>query len=284
MRVALTGASGFVGRHVLSALLDCGADIVAVTRDESRLSHLRDRITIAVMDLMRPAHDCFARMGNPDVLIHLAWNGLSNYQSLHHFETELPFHYGFLKSMVTAGLRSVVVAGTCLEYGMQSGALGENHPTCPTTAYGYAKDALRRQLEFLKTVKPFELIWVRLFYVYGEGQPAHTIYRQIQDAAARGDRKFRMSGGEQLRDYLPAADAGRALAELAMFIEHSPDVVNVCSGHPVSMRRRVEEWIKALGAEIVPETGHYPYPEYEPMAFWGDRRRLDLFYETLRGC
>ena len=88
------------------------------------------------------------------MLIHLAWGGLPNYRSLHHVETELPAQYRFLRGLVEAGLQSLVVAGTCFEYGMQSGPLDEEQPTRPETPYGFAKDTLRRELQGLVPVEP----------------------------------------------------------------------------------------------------------------------------------
>jgi nucleoside-diphosphate-sugar epimerase len=277
MKIAVTGASGFVGRHVLTALLEHKVEVVAVTRDITRLSGLSDSIDVVTMDMAHPEPDCFDRLGNPEVLIHLAWDGLPHYMSLHHFETELPRHYRFIKAMVVAGLPSVLVAGTCQEYGMQSGPLSEDLRALPGTPYSLAKDALRRQLEFLKATRPFELTWARLFYLYGEGQPKSCLYRQLKDAEFRREPTFNMSGGEQLRDYLPAAEVGRMIARLAMTAKGKPSVVNICSGQPISVRRMVEQWILTYGWKIRLNLGHYPYPDYEPMAFWGDRQRLEWF-------
>jgi nucleoside-diphosphate-sugar epimerase len=277
MKIAVTGASGFVGRHVLTALLEHKVEVVAVTRDITRLSGLSDSIDVVTMDMAHPEPDCFDRLGNPEVLIHLAWDGLPHYMSLHHFETELPRHYRFIKAMVVAGLPSVLVAGTCQEYGMQSGPLSEDLRALPGTPYSLAKDALRRQLEFLKATRPFELTWARLFYLYGEGQPKSCLYRQLKDAEFRREPTFNMSGGEQLRDYLPAAEVGRMIARLAMTAKGKPSVVNICSGQPISVRRMVEQWILTYGWKIKLNLGHYPYPDYEPMAFWGDRQRLEWF-------
>ena len=281
MRIAVTGASGFVGRHVLTALLEHKVKVVAVTRDITRLSGLSDSIDVVKMDLAHPEADCFDRLGNPEVLIHLAWNGLPNYMSPHHFETELPRHFRFLKTMVAAGLPSVLIAGTCQEYGMQFGPLSEDLQALPGTPYSHAKDALRRQLEFLKATRPFELTWARLFYLYGEGQPKSSLYRQLKDAVLRGEPTFNMSGGEQLRDYLPAAEAGRMIVRLAMADRGKPGVVNICSGQPISLRRLVEQWLLAHDWNIRLNLGHYPYPDHEPMAFWGDRLRLDRFLKGI---
>lgn len=279
MKVAVTGASGFVGRHVLTALLEHGIEIVAVTRDVARIAGLNESVCIVEMDIAHPAPDCFDRLGRPDVLIHLAWDGLPNYKSLHHFETELPRQFRFLKAMVEAGLPSLLVTGTCFEYGMQSGPLSEDLVTLPGNPYGYAKDALRRQLEFLKTVKPFDLTWARLFYMYGEGQPKSSLYPRLKDAVLRGERVFNMSGGEQLRDYLSVSEVARQIVRLAMTVRGNTGTVNICSGQPISVRKLVEQWLLAYGWEIELNLGYYPYPDYEPMAFWGDRDRLDYILE-----
>ena len=268
MKVAVTGASGFIGRHVLRDLLDHGVEIVAVTRETARLAGLSKAVRIVEMDIAHPASDCFEQMGRPDVLIHLAWDGLPNYKSLHHFETELPRQYFFLRAMVEAGLPSLLVTGTCFEYGMQSGALSAAMPTKPTNPYGYAKDALRQQLEFLRSIKPFNLTWGRLFYMYGEGQPNTSLYPKLKEAVLRGDKIFNMSGGEQLRDYLPVEEIARKIVQLAL-ARRDIGAVNICSGKPISVRRLVEQWLRENNWEIELNLGYYPYPDYEPMAFWG---------------
>jgi nucleoside-diphosphate-sugar epimerase len=274
MKIAVTGASGFIGRHVLKDLLWHKVEVVAVTRDAARLAGLSEAVRIVEMDIERPPSDCFEQMGCPEVLIHLAWEGLPNYKSLHHFETELPRQFRFLKAVVQAGLPSLLVAGTCFEYGLQSGQLSEELATQPGNPYGYAKDALRQQLEFLKSVKPFNLTWARLFYVYGDGQSEGSLYSQLMDAVSRGEGVFNMSGGEQLRDYLPVAEMARLISVLAR-CQCDRGVINVCSGKPISVRRLVEEWLAEKGWCIDLNLGHYPYADHEAMAFWGDRRRMD---------
>lgn len=279
MKIAVTGASGFIGRHVLTALLQDDAEVVAVTRDTTRLTDFSEAVRVVGMDIADPTPDCFEQMGCPDVLIHLAWEGLPNYKSLHHFETELPRQYHFLKAMIEAGLPSLLVTGTCFEYGMQSGLLSEDMPTKPNNPYGYAKDALRQQLEFLKLIKPFNLTWARLFYMYGEGQPDTSLYPKLKEAALRGDKVFNMSGGEQLRDYLPVEEVALLIVGLSL-AKRDIGTINICSGKPVSVRRLVEQWLREKKWEIELNFGYFPYPDYEPMAFWGDRHGLDKNLEN----
>jgi len=161
---------------------------------------------------------------------------------------------------------------------MQSGPLGEHLETRPANPYGFAKDALRRQLEFLQSEQPFSLTWTRLFYLHGEGQAESSLLPQLRKAVARGDTVFDMSGGEQLRDYLPVMEVARLLVALALKCQNI-GVVNVCSGQPISVRRLVENWIQDNGWQMTLNLGRYPYPDYEPMAFWGDRCRLDGLLE-----
>lgn len=274
MKVAVTGASGFIGRNILAELEHHQVEVIAVTRDATRLQNISNCVQVAEMDISLPVEDTFERLGCPDVLIHLAWDGLPNYKSLHHFESELPRQYCFLSKLIKDGLKNLFVAGTCFEYGMQSGALSASIKPQPNNPYGYAKHALHQQLEYLKKVSPYNLTWGRLFYMFGEGQPGSSLYSQLKEAVMRGDKVFNMSGGEQLRDYLPVAKVARKIVTLVLTASDL-GTVNICSGSPVSVRRLVEQWLPENGWEIELNFGHYPYPEYEPMAFWGDRLLQD---------
>jgi dTDP-6-deoxy-L-talose 4-dehydrogenase (NAD+) len=274
VKIAVTGATGFIGRHVVAEIEQRSISPILMVQPSGEIPAPLSKHVAVLMDLRDPPANAFDLLGRPDTLIHLAWAGLPNYKSLHHFEEELPAQYRFLKNLVESGLKNLIVTGTCFEYGMQSGPLGEDLETRPSNPYGFAKDMLRRQLEYLRQVQPFNLTWARLFYLYGEGQAENSLLPQLKRAVERGDQVFNMSGGEQLRDYLPVTEVAKYLVALAITDQHH-GIVNICSGKPVSVRKRVEDWIKENGWFIDLNLGYYPYPDYEPMAFWGNRRRLD---------
>lgn len=267
MRIAVTGATGFVGRHVLTELSRRDVEVVACTRRAAGPPVAN--VHWVTLDLANPPKDCFAALQRPDVLLHLAWGGLPNFRDTRHTAIELPMQLAFLENAVRNGLPALVAVGTCLEYGLQSGPLAATGPTLPTTPYGIAKDNLRAKLLELQVRYPFRLTWARLFYMYGEDQPASSLYPSLKAAAAAGRHEFSMSGGEQVRDYLPVEAVARRLADLAI---HPADrgPVNVCSGKPVSVRHLVETWIAQNGWAVTPRYGELPYPDYEPMTFWGD--------------
>jgi nucleoside-diphosphate-sugar epimerase len=274
MRIALTGATGFIGRNLLNALANRGHTICLLLRSEHPQVEFPSTVEKISFDLKEEHTDFLERIGNPDMLIHLAWGGLPNYRSTHHFESELPLHFNFLKRVIRAGVKKIVVAGTCFEYGAVSGCVDESHPTNPTNPYGHAKDSLRRQLEFLRLTCDFELTWSRIFYLFGDGQPSGSLLPLLDAAIDRGDKFFPMTQGEQLRDYMSVREVAETLASLVLS-NCDCGVVNLCSGTPVSVRRIVEGRIKELGSEIKPLFGALDYSDIEPLAFWGSRKKLD---------
>lgn len=275
LKILVTGATGFVGRHVVPELLVRGHEVVGVARNSDRARQMPwyGRLRFVACDVHDAGLDPAATFGVPDAIIHLAWPGLPNYKDLFHFERNLLADYHFLKKVIASGVKQLLVTGTCFEYGMQSGALAEDAPTIPDNAYGLAKDTLRRFLQALQPKHPFTLQWIRLFYLYGPGQNPDSLLAQLDKAIENGDTVFNMSGGEQLRDYLPVGEVARRLAVLVEHPECS-GIINCCSGNPISVRRLTEQKVAEQGAKITLNFGYHPYPAHEPFAFWGDARKI----------
>jgi nucleoside-diphosphate-sugar epimerase len=277
MKIAITGASGFLGKYVLRLLIKNGLDVVAVTRSRVSLLEFEACCRIVEFDILKSVSaPCYKMLGEPDVLLHLAWEDISNYMHLSHFETQVSMHYRFIKSLVEAGLGSVCVSGSCFEYGGLVGQVKEDMIGNPPTAYGYAKNALRQQLKLLQSEKAidFRLTWMRLFYLFGDGQPGNTIFSQIQTAVENKILTFDMSGGEQLLDYMQVEEAAELIFKLTVLNENI-DTVNLCSGKPISLRSLVEGWIEEYKWNIKLNLGSYPYRKVETMALWGDRTYLN---------
>jgi nucleoside-diphosphate-sugar epimerase len=277
MKILITGATGFVGQHLVPQLLVCGHEIVAASRDVGKataMSWIND-VAFIPYDIFNKEKDPVKVLGEGiDMVIHLAWPGLPNYQDFFHFEHDLPASYCFIKKMIESGVNRVMVTGTCLEYGMQEGALSEGLPTMPSSPYSIAKDILRKFLQILKCQYLFNLQWIRLFYMYGLGQNPKSLLAQLDTAIDNNDIVFNMSGGEQLRDYLHVEEVTRRIALLVDNPECT-GIINCCSGKPISVRRLVEQRIAERGANISLNLGYYPYPDHEPMSFWGNTEKLD---------
>src|SRR3546814_15455328 len=109
--------------------------------------------------------------------------------------------------------------------------------------------------------------------MHGPGQNPNSLLAQLDRAIDRGEEQFNMSGGEQLRDYLPVQVVALRLAALVSRPEHE-GTFNICHGEPTSVRRLVETHIKMRQADIALNLGYYPYLTDEPMAFWGIGERF----------
>lgn len=277
MHILVTGATGFVGNHVINRLLSQGYQVTATSANASKAQsaswYLRVTYKMYAMDSVQDSNDLYSYFGRPDRIIHLAWQGLPDFMNSAHYEVYLHQQYAFLKNLIVHGANHICITGTCLEYGMQDGCLEETMHPEPISAYGLAKDTLRRFLEYLQQQHSFVLQWVRLFYMYGAGQHPKSILPQLQAAIERGDAVFNMSKGDQLRDYLPIEEVASAICRIASQKEVE-GIINCCSGKPIRVKQLVEEYIQTQQAHIQLNPGFYPYPIYEPFAFWGSNEKL----------
>jgi dTDP-6-deoxy-L-talose 4-dehydrogenase (NAD+) len=275
VKVLVTGATGFVGRHLVAALLARGCDVRAVARNAETAQGMPwiNNVEFIAADIHAADLDIYALTDGIDALAHLAWPGLPNYRALFHFEHNLMADYRFIKSAVEAGVRQVLVTGTCFEYGMQSGPLSESTEPQPSNPYGLAKHTLHLFLQNLQQQQPFTLQWARLFYLHGEGQNPNSLLAALDRAVDAAEPSFNMSAGEQLRDFLPIELAAGYLAAILQKIDFN-GVINCASGQPVSVRALVEQRLRERAATLHLNLGHYPYPTHEPLAFWAVTERL----------
>ena len=276
-KVLVTGATGFIGGYVIGELLRRGHAVIASSaRPEKAVEtswYSRVRYIPFDFSVFDPAADYYRYFEEPDLLLHLGWEGLPNYKDAFHLEENYPRHAAFLENLLLHGLGDLTVTGTCLEYGMQEGALGEEMPVFPANPYALAKDRLRRRLEELQVIRPFAFRWVRLFYMYGKGQNPKSLLSQLEKALENGETVFNMSGGEQQRDYLPVGKVADYITRIALQREVT-GIINCCSGRPVTVREFVEDYLRRNHKKISLNLGYYPYPDYEPMRFWGKDAKL----------
>ncbi|MFX1363489.1 MAG: NAD-dependent epimerase/dehydratase family protein [Promethearchaeota archaeon] len=285
MKILVTGATGFIGKYVINELLKFNHHNIIASgienKEEVKKFDWFNEVEYLVCDLNEPMENFFTFFKEPELLIHLAWQGLPNYKELFHFEKNVPSNYYFIKNLIKNGLKDISVIGTCLEYGMIEGKLSEAMKTNPVTPYGLAKDTLRKYLQQLKNKYEFKFRWIRLFYMYGEGQNPNSIIPHLNKALDANKEVFNMSGGEQIRDYLPIEKVAEYIVEISLQ-EKVLGIINCCNGEPISIRKLVENILKKRNKTIKLNLGYYPYPDYVPMSFWGDNSKLKQIIEGNR--
>ncbi|MBC7535382.1 MAG: NAD-dependent epimerase/dehydratase family protein [Ferruginibacter sp.] len=274
-KLLVTGATGFIGSYVVESLLEKGINVVATSSDRnkasSKLWFSKVNYKELNLKLFDPSVNYFHFFEEPDGIIHLAWEGLPNYNSEFHIEENLPRHFLFIKNLLDNGIRNITITGTCLEYGMMEGQLSEEMACVPSNPYAIAKYELWRQLMSLNL--DVNLKWIRLFYMYGKGQNPNSLISQLEKAIETNASIFNMSGGEQLRDFLPVEKVAEYIVAIALQNKIT-GIINCCSGKPIKIKDFVSDYLKSMNKNIKLNLGYYPYPNYEPMNFWGNESKL----------
>jgi nucleoside-diphosphate-sugar epimerase len=246
----VTGATGFVGRHVLRCLEAGGVRVRAVQRPEpSRpiAGGVGLESVITTPDLFAEDAAWWARScAGVDIVLHLAWyaepgkylNSPANVDCL----------IGTLqlaKGAAAAGVRRFVGVGTCFEYDLSHGDVSTATPLNPLTPYAATKAAAFTALSQYLPVAAVEFAWVRLFYLYGEGEDPRRLVPYVRSQLARGCPAD-LTGGNQVRDYMIVQDAARAICDVALSTVKG--AWNVCSGQPVTVREVAQRVAAEFGA------------------------------------
>lgn len=275
MKVLVTGSTGFIGYYVIHNLLQRGINVIATSSniDKAQQKDWYNRVVYVEHKIGEDKGNLFQKFHNPDYLIHLAWEGLPNYKSPFHIEENLPKQISFIEKMIETGLKNISITGTCFEYGMQEGCLSEDLPTIPNNAYAIAKDMLRKKIECFKESNDFSYKWIRLFYMYGKGQNPQSLLSQLDLAIKKKEEIFNMSGGQQIRDYLPVETVAKLIVTISLQ-DNVTGVINCCSGEQITVQQLVEKYLKVINKNIKLNLGFYSYSGIEPFAFWGSINKL----------
>lgn len=279
MKVLVTGATGFIGNYVIETLLSKKITVFATSSNITKAASFSwfDRVRYIEFNFndFNVEENYFEYFDKPTHLIHLAWEGLPNYKKDFHLTENLPKHSEFLTNLISNGLKDCTLIGTCFEYGMQQGCLSEEMKCFPQNAYAQAKHFLNNAIS--KIAKDFSCTykWVRLFYMYGNGQSKNSLISQLEEALKNGDEIFNMSGGEQIRDFLPVEKVAENIVNIALQ-KKIIGTINCCSGLPIKVKDFVKNYLQNSNKIIKLNLGYYPYADYEPMEFWGSIGKLNL--------
>lgn len=245
-RLVILGASGFIGRHCIQALLPFkDIDVIGVSRQMP--SWVVDRGIVHrwqccdVLD-MAAISELLLRT-EPSHLLHLAW--FSGHGQIWSTIENLDWVAASLRiatSFARAGGRRLVMAGSCAEYG-GSGCFEESATVNPNSLYGMAKRSTRETVNLMAQQEGISFAWPRLFHMYGPFEDERRLVSSATRALLDGE-PFLCSDGLQIRDFLFIEDVASALVALLLSEVEGP--INIGSGLPVTLRYLLE----TLGDEI----------------------------------
>jgi nucleoside-diphosphate-sugar epimerase len=279
MRCLVTGASGFLGSHLVRKLLGEGHEVLAVVRRSSdlwRISDLAHELRLAyapLNNLQLIAEDIQAY--RPETVFHLAWTGGNSRRYLNDASQvfdNVPGSLELMRLAHQAGCSQYVFLGSVVEYGPCHIPVRETDIPEPGNLYGLAKLTTLRLSEALCAQFGMRFCGVRLFWAYGPmDEPLRMIPSVINNLLA--GKRPSLTPGEQLWDFLYVEDAVRALVALAQSDSVS-GVFNLGSGAPLTIRNMVTQIRDAIDPALDLGFGDVPYPPGQVMHLEADISRL----------
>lgn len=272
MKLFVTGATGFIGSHLVNNAIDAGHTVYGLRyNNEKPAIKIKDNVHWIDGDI---AKNNYSLPDHLDVIVHIAAYGVSPQIAL--WEKCFSINtIGTLKLLEKAKKQKVgkiILVGTALEYG-EAGErykfIPTNAPLEPVGAYASSKAAASILATGFAREYNMSLKILRVFNVYGEGQHSKNLYPSLKNAALKG-YDFPMTKGEQLRDFISVnKTASKLIGELDFSYVKKGELIikHIASGKTQSVRRFAEYWWNEWKAQGKLLFGAIPYCENEVMRY-----------------
>jgi len=276
MKVFISGATGFVGRHVMAEIHASGHDILASRLEEDKTENNPSNIhwlngDLADLELLKAGLKSF----NPDVVIHLAWQGIPDY-------SESISRLNLINSidlldciMDKTNCRKILVSGSCWEYGKKQGTCKESDPVNIESYFTWAKNSLNQYLQIKCTERKITLNWFRIFYLYGPGQRAGSLIPMLIKSIGTSQIP-KINTPLNKNDFVYVGDVSRSFAR-AIDTDIPSGVYNLGSGYATSVYDiccMVEKHL--LGTETMSKKMLENGQKEETVNFWADMKKTEL--------
>lgn len=276
--VLVTGAAGYIGRHLCARLRASGARVTALVRRSEQAAGLPHGIHVEPVDVTDAAQvrACFER-ARPERVFHLAGLvtpdlGLEALPA--HVQANTLGTASVLAAAVVTQPRKLVVTGTVAECGPSPPApVLDNTPADPRTPYGISKALATRMCVDAWKASGLPVTVVRLFQVYGSHMPARYFLRQLVDATLAG-QTLDMTDGRQTRDFTHVDDVVEGLLAAAACVALDGRVANLCTGVERSLREVCERWERITGHAGGVRLGMLAHRAHEVFRCFGEPRAL----------
>ena len=267
----VTGASGFVGGHILRHAVQQGYAVTALSRGGNvKANGMIERvIQVDLSDreqVTKQLGDC-----KFDYVVNCA-GYVDHSRYLTGGRGVIDTHLGGLMNLLGAldnrCIKRFVQIGSSDEYGANPAPQSEVMREDPISPYSFAKVAATHLLQMRSKTEDFPAVMVRLFLVYGPGQDSARFLPQVIRGCLR-DESFPVSLGEQKRDFCYVDDVMEGIFKVLVDRGVEGKVVNLGSGRPVAIRDVIEKVAELAGGGR-PQFGRVPYRPGENMSLYAD--------------
>ena len=272
--ILVTGAAGYIGRHVVKTALDMGHRVIAA---DFAFKGVDERAEFCDIPLFSGDKNIYKALGSPDVCIHLAWRDGFRHNASSHMK-DLSSHVVFCNNMAAGGLPLLTVMGTMHEVGYWEGAITADTPCAPQSQYGIAKNALRQSLMLSLPAAGCRLHWLRAYYITGDEAHGSSIFAKITQAELDGKKTFPFTTGKNKYDFIDV-DRLAQMIVAASVQDKVGGIINVCTGQPQSLADRVEQFLREKQYKIRLDYGAFPDRPYDSPGVWGDPAQINAILQ-----
>ena len=276
-KILVTGAAGYIGRHVVKTALDMGYPVIA---SDFAFKGVDERAEFCDVPLFSGDKNIWQALGAPDVCIHLAWRDGFRHNASSHMK-DLSSHVVFLNNLAKGGLPMLTVMGTMHEVGYWEGPITADTPCAPQSQYGIAKNALRQSLLLSLPDTGCLLHWLRAYYITGDEAHGSSIFAKITQAELDGKETFPFTTGKNKYDFIDV-DRLAQMIVAASVQDKVNGIINVCTGQPRTLADRVEQFLRDKHYKIRLDYGAYPDRPYDSPGVWGDPARINEILRSAR--
>ncbi|WP_295469757.1 NAD(P)-dependent oxidoreductase [uncultured Subdoligranulum sp.] len=276
-KILVTGAAGYIGRHVVKTALDMGYPVIA---SDFAFKGVDERAEFCDVPLFSGDKNIWQALGAPDVCIHLAWRDGFRHNASSHMK-DLSSHVVFLNNLAKGGLPMLTVMGTMHEVGYWEGPITADTPCAPQSQYGIAKNALRQSLLLSLPDTGCLLHWLRAYYITGDEAHGSSIFAKITQAELDGKATFPFTSGQNRYDFIDV-DRLAQMIVAASVQDQVNGIINVCTGQPRTLADRVEQFLRDKHYKIRLDYGAYPDRPYDSPGVWGDPARINEILHSAR--
>ena len=275
-RIVITGATGFIGIHLIKQWLDKDVEIYSVIRPKSKnVGRIPKNDHIHIIELKMEEYDKLPGLiDSADCFYHLAWEG-ARAPFRDDAEIQKNNYNCTLQAYETAkklGCQFFLGSGSQAEYGLTTEIVDENHPCNPNTEYGKQKLNASKELLSRSERDGMKLIWTRIFSIYGPYDFQGTLM-MTSIVKMLHDEPVEMTAGTQLWDYLYVSDVAAAMVLLAEK-ECNNGVYNIASGDYKPLKMFIEEIKIILNSKSELRFGAVPYGEHGPVNLTPDSSKM----------
>jgi nucleoside-diphosphate-sugar epimerase len=225
MKIFITGVSGFIGKQLIPILVQ--HELLCLTRSAKGLKSANN-LQYVLGDLSNsesylPTLEEF----KPDCCIHLAWYGLPNY-SLENNKINLISGINLVESLKKVGCKKIFAVGSCWEYGNAKNSLSESDFPIDPGVFAVFKTSLHMIINSICHENSINLIWGRVFFVYGPGQRQTSLIPSCYNSLKHGV-EFKINNPLAVNDFIYVSDVANAIRHL-IELDNISGVYNIGSG------------------------------------------------------